>query len=87
MMNTITFQTEQYIKSEGIGFVNSIIELRDGNLLGGFEKGNIGLYDLNLNKIYLKETTHSKDISGLIKINKTLFASCSYDKTVRVWSY
>ena len=87
IINTITFQTEQYIKSEGIGFVNSIIELRDGNLLGGFEKGNIGLYDLNLNEIYLKETTHSKDISGLIKINKTLFASCSYDKTVRVWSY
>lgn len=87
IINTITFQTEQYIKNEVIGFVNSIIELRDGNLLGGFEKGNLGLYDLNLNEIKMKETSHTKDISGLIQINKTMFVSCSYDKTVKVWSY
>ena len=67
--------------------INSLVKLRDGNLLLGLMEGHLSLYDINDNKIILiKDKAHTKNISCMININGHQFISCS-EANMKIWSY
>ena len=79
---------ERQIENEKLGFVYSLIQLRDGNILCGLYKGLSCIYDLKENTLYFnRENMHKNDILCLLVIDKQQFISCSEDKTIKIWKY
>ena len=61
------------------------IDFEDNLLITGFEDTHIGLWSLNNAQLLGRLHGHTSGITG-IKINGILFASSSYDGTVRLWT-
>jgi WD40 repeat protein len=78
---------------KNIKYVNSIIELMNGNILiGCYDENN--KYSLieykyennNLIKILSKDNAHSNAIYGLIEMDDGISISCSGDKIIKYWN-
>ena len=61
------------------------VDFDDNLLVTGFEDTHIGIWSLNDAQLLGRLHGHSGGITG-IKLNGILFASSSYDGTVRLWS-
>ena len=61
------------------------MDFDDNILISGFENSNIGLFTINDVKLVKNLSGHSAGITG-IKLNAQVFASSSYDGSVRLWS-
>ena len=61
------------------------MDFDDNILISGFENSNIGLFTINDVKLIKNLSGHSAGITG-IKLNAQVFASSSYDGSVRLWS-
>ena len=78
---------EYQIENNKLSFVYSFVQLRDGNILCGCEKGLICLYDIKLNTLsFREEKIHYGEVCCLLNINKYQFISSSYNK-IKVWEY
>ena len=77
---------------KNIKYINSIIELKNRNILiGCYDENN--KYSLieykyennNLIKILSKDNAHSNNINGLIEMGDGMIVSCSEDKSIKFW--
>ena len=75
---------------ENIGLYNnnlhSVLELRDGSLLVGGEKGLMYLYDTYKKLPEVKKTNETRCINSLIPINDNSFISTSANY-ITIWKY
>ena len=70
---------------QACGGLVAALDFEENLLITGFEDSNIGLWSLNDARLLGRLHGHTSGITG-IKINGILFASSSYDGTVRLWS-
>ena len=88
IVNITTDVVEKIINDEKLNYVNSFVQLRDGNILCGCEKGLIFLYNTKINTFFFKkDNIHEGNISCLVKINAYKFLSCSSDTTIKEWKF
>lgn len=86
IINLSNFQIEKEIILEEAGYVCSMIEFQDGTILCGDGGGHFFHLDALSNQIIdVKENVHESSIYGLLLINNNTFASCSNDKSVKIW--
>jgi WD40 repeat protein len=69
------------------GKITSIIDLNENYLIsGGQSTYEIFFWEKKNNYNLIKQSCHSSNINCIIKLNmKDYFASCSDDKTIRIW--
>ena len=79
---------EQQIKNNRLGYVFSLVQLANGNILCGCKGGLICLYDVKLYTITFREDKiHDNNVTCLLNINKYQIISCSWDYTIKIWNY
>lgn len=86
MLNVSNFEIEDTIKNHQLGFVSSLILLKENHILCGCDEGKMCLFDKKTKTIQIKENAHTKTITDFININKQ-FISCSWDNTMTIWDY
>lgn len=69
------------------GYVWTLCELPNNRLIsGGIDKKikiwTFSKYDMNLTRFF---TNHTESICHIIRLRDNRFASCAYDKTIRIW--
>ena len=74
------------IDEQNGGFFNSLLELRNGNILIGNSYGKVYLYDVYSNKHAVKKQPLASNFSVMIHINKNTFAS-GCNKKLKFWKY
>ena len=78
---------EHCIKDEQLGFVNCFIKLKDNKMiLCGCDK-KFCLYDMETNSYTINNSNHKETFSDFICIKESLFASSSFENSIKVWSY
>lgn len=87
IINFIKCFIEQIFQNN-ILYSNSLMILRDGNILLGCDKGVMYIYDIKLNIINIfDKKPHYNHIIRLLSVNEHLFIYCSRDKSIQVWEY
>lgn len=87
LVNFITGIVEQEIKNDNIENIVSFEQLNNSEVLFGSETGSIGIYNMTINSITNKINIHSSVVSGIIKINESMFISSSWDRNIIIWKY
>jgi hypothetical protein len=60
--------------------------LKDSTTVFGGSDGNFYHVEMFSGKVIgVLEHAHNSDVYGLIKLSNSVFASCSFDGTVKVW--
>lgn len=78
---------EKKIMDNQLDFI-SFMKLRDDNILCGGNNGEMSIFDIKLNKFsFFKEEGHEDGITCILNIQNNLFATCSYDSTIKIWEY
>lgn len=86
LINLLNFQVENSIEIPEGGYICSIIELIDDSLLCGDAGGHLFHLDIdNCKIIESKEHAHESSIYGLLLLDENTFASCSNDKSIKIW--
>lgn len=70
------------------GNIFALVALEDGRLISGSSEGKINLFKV-FEKTYthlITLTEHKGFVEKLIPLSKNRFASCSMDKTIKIWS-
>lgn len=81
------YEIVKMIENYGIGEINSIVKLKDGDFLLGNEYGRLCLCNETFDKIVVKNKAHYGIISCLININNNKIYSCSHDGNIKIWEY
>lgn len=69
-----------------LGQLYSVCYLHNNECIFTTRKGNFVIYDEENNKIACKiENEHSDYIPYILRISDKMIASCSYDKTIKIW--
>ena len=88
VLNFYTGKIEKVIQDSNIKHVTCICLLKEGKfILCGCEEGKFLLYDRESKILTQKQTSHKKTITNIIKINDNIIASCSFNNTIKIWSY
>ena len=68
--------------------INSMILFGDHLIVSGGDDGTISVTDLQINSLMCQKIgAHSAHVTGLVKLDKSHFASCSVDQRVTVWKF
>ena len=88
IVNIDKFVIEKTIEDESIGYVQCFLKLRDNKtILCGCDDGLFCFYDMNTEKYTITKKNHESHINDLQMIDDNTFLSCSWDNTIKVWSY
>ena len=87
VVNLSTGEIEQSVEDDQLEGICSMISLRDETVLCGCRK-KLTEFDINHNTLVcINEEAHQNDISSLVVVNDSMFVSCSWDTTFKIWKY
>ena len=90
LVNFSNGKVEDDVIDESLGFVNCFLRLRDNKtILCGCSKEEFCFYDIESRKYIktYKKGYHTDSVNDLVKRDDETFASCSRDKTIKIWKY
>lgn len=86
VVDCIHYKIIKTIQDDTLGKVYSFLLLRDGNIVVGTYK-----YIIVLNSAFecklKKENCHTKEITAIVQVSENSFASCSWDRLIKIWEY
>ena len=86
-VNFITGMVEKEIWNENVENIVSFEKVNNNEVLCGSENGSIQIYNIIINSITHKVKLHNNVVSGIIRINETMFSTSSWDHNIIIWKY
>ena len=79
---------EKTMIDQSLSDVKCFLKLRDNKtILCGCGGGHFCFYDMKKEKYTTTQDNHKEHIYDLLQINDNTFISCSWDNTIKVWTY